>query len=50
MKPTEGRGLPILDRHLNAIDLRDRSRLHCVTDNVAEFKRVPALRVENWLR
>jgi tRNA(fMet)-specific endonuclease VapC len=22
----------------------------CVTDNVAEFKRVPALRVENWLR
>lgn len=22
----------------------------CVTGNVAEFKRVPALRVENWLR
>lgn len=22
----------------------------CVTDNVVEFKRVPALRVENWLR
>ena len=22
----------------------------CVTDNVAEFKRVPALKVENWLR
>jgi tRNA(fMet)-specific endonuclease VapC len=22
----------------------------CVTDNVAEFKRVPALRVENWLK
>lgn len=22
----------------------------CVTDNVAEFRRVPALRVENWLR
>ena len=22
----------------------------CVTDNVAEFKRVPALRVENWVR
>jgi tRNA(fMet)-specific endonuclease VapC len=22
----------------------------CVTDNVAELKRVPALRVENWLR
>ncbi len=22
----------------------------CVTDNVAEFKRVPALAVENWLR
>jgi tRNA(fMet)-specific endonuclease VapC len=21
----------------------------CVTDNVAEFKRVPALEVENWL-
>ena len=22
----------------------------CVTDNVAEFKRVPVLKVENWLR
>jgi tRNA(fMet)-specific endonuclease VapC len=22
----------------------------CVTDNVAEFRRVPALKVENWLR
>lgn len=22
----------------------------CVTDKVAEFKRVPALEVENWLR
>jgi tRNA(fMet)-specific endonuclease VapC len=22
----------------------------CVTDNIAEFKRVPTLRVENWLR
>jgi tRNA(fMet)-specific endonuclease VapC len=22
----------------------------CVTDNVAEFKRVPRLKVENWLR
>ena len=22
----------------------------CVTDNVAEFNRVPALKVENWLR
>ena len=22
----------------------------CVTDNISEFKRVPALRVENWLR
>jgi len=22
----------------------------CVTDNVAEFRRVPGLRVENWLR
>jgi tRNA(fMet)-specific endonuclease VapC len=22
----------------------------CVTDNVSEFNRVPALRVENWLR
>ena len=22
----------------------------CVTDNVSEFKRVPALKVENWLR
>ena len=22
----------------------------CVTDNIAEFKRVPALKVQNWLR
>jgi len=22
----------------------------CVTDNVAEFTRVPALKLENWLR
>ena len=22
----------------------------CVTDNVAEFKRVPALKVENWVK
>ena len=22
----------------------------CVTDNIAEFKRVPALKVENWIR
>ena len=22
----------------------------CVTDNVSGFKRVPALKVENWLR
>jgi len=22
----------------------------CVTDNVDEFKRIPALKVENWLR
>ena len=22
----------------------------CVTDSVAEFKRVPALKVENWLK
>jgi tRNA(fMet)-specific endonuclease VapC len=22
----------------------------CVTDNVAEFRRVPGLKVENWLR
>ena len=22
----------------------------CVTDNLAEFKRVPALKVENWVR
>ena len=22
----------------------------CVTDNVAEFRRVPALKIENWLK
>lgn len=46
----ERRGTPIgahdmlIAAHARAIDAV------CVTDNVAEFKRVPALRVENWLR
>ena len=31
-------------RHARAIDAV------CGTDNLAEFKRVPALKVENWLR
>ena len=46
----ERKGTPIgahdmlIAAHARAIDAV------CVTDNVAEFKRVPALRVENWLR
>lgn len=46
----EKRGTPIgahdmlIAAHARAIDAV------CVTDNVAEFKRVPALKVENWLR
>lgn len=45
----ERKGTPIgahdmlIAAHARAIDAV------CVTDNVAEFKRVPALRVENWL-
>jgi len=33
----------LIAAHARAIDAI------CVTDNVAEFRRVPALRVENWL-
>ena len=46
----EKRGTPIgahhmlIAAHARAIDAI------CVTDNVTEFKRVPALKVENWLR
>jgi tRNA(fMet)-specific endonuclease VapC len=46
----EKRGTPIsahdmlIAAHARAIDAI------CVTDNVSEFKRVSALRVENWLR
>lgn len=46
----EKKGTPIgahdmlIAAHARAIDAI------CVTDNVAEFKRVPALKVENWLR
>ena len=46
----ERKGTPIgahdmlIAAHARAIDAV------CVTDNIAEFKRVPALRVENWLR
>ena len=36
--------LELIAAHARAIDAI------CVTDNVAEFKRVPALKVENWLR
>jgi tRNA(fMet)-specific endonuclease VapC len=48
--PLEKKGTPIgahdmlIAAHARAIDAV------CVTDNVAEFKRVPALKVENWLR
>ena len=34
----------LIAAHARAIDAI------CVTDNVTEFKRVPALKVENWLR
>jgi tRNA(fMet)-specific endonuclease VapC len=46
----EKKGTPIgahdmlIAAHARAIDAV------CVTDNVAEFKRVPALRIENWLK
>jgi tRNA(fMet)-specific endonuclease VapC len=46
----EKKGTPIgahdmlIAAHARAIDAV------CVTDNVAEFTRVPALKVENWLR
>ena len=46
----EKRGSPIsahdmlIAAHARALDAV------CVTDNVSEFKRVPALKVENWLR
>jgi tRNA(fMet)-specific endonuclease VapC len=34
----------LIAAHARALDVV------CVTNNVAEFKRVPALRVENWLK
>lgn len=34
---------------IEAIDTHDIA-FRCVTDKLAEFKRVPALRVENWVR
>jgi tRNA(fMet)-specific endonuclease VapC len=46
----EKKGVPIgahdmlIAAHARALDAV------CVTDNVGEFKRVPALEVENWLR
>ncbi len=46
----EKKGTPIgahdmlIAAHARALDAA------CVTDNVSEFKRVPALKVENWLR
>lgn len=46
----ERRGTPIgahdmlIAAHARALDAV------CVTDNVAEFRQVPALKVENWLR
>ena len=46
----ENKGTPIgahdmlIAAHARALDAV------CVTDNVSEFKRVPALKVENWLR
>jgi tRNA(fMet)-specific endonuclease VapC len=46
----ERKGTPIgahdmlIAAHARAIDAV------CVTDNAAEFRRVPALRVENWLK
>ena len=46
----EKKGVPIgahdmlIAAHARALDAV------CVTDNLAEFKRVPSLRVENWIR
>jgi tRNA(fMet)-specific endonuclease VapC len=46
----EWKGTPIgahdmlIAAHARAIDAV------CVTDNVAEFRRVPALKIENWLK
>jgi tRNA(fMet)-specific endonuclease VapC len=46
----ERKGTPIgahdmlIAAHARAIDAV------CVTDNVAEFRRVPALKIENWLK
>jgi len=46
----ERKGAPIVAHdmliaaHARAIDAV------CVTDNVAEFRRVPALKIENWLK
>jgi tRNA(fMet)-specific endonuclease VapC len=46
----ERRGTPIgahdmlIAAHARAIDAV------CVTDNVAEFRRVPSLKIENWLK
>jgi tRNA(fMet)-specific endonuclease VapC len=34
----------LIAAHARAIDAV------CVTDNVAEFRRVPALKIENWLK
>jgi predicted nucleic acid-binding protein len=36
--------LLLIAAHARAIDAV------CVTDNVAEFKRVPALKLANWLK
>jgi tRNA(fMet)-specific endonuclease VapC len=45
----EKKGTPI-DAHDMLIAAQARAiEAVCVTDNVAEFKRVPALKIENWL-
>lgn len=45
----EKKGTPIGAQMLIAARARAVDAV-CVTDNLAEFKRVPALKVENWVR
>ena len=46
----EKRGTPIGAHHMLIAAHARALGAVCVTDNVAEFRRVPALRIENWLR
>lgn len=50
IKPLESNVERIYATIRAALEKRGTVDAICVTDNVAEFKRVPALKVENWLR